>query len=575
MQELSDNKVDETRRLTCILAADIAKYSALAESNEALAIKAVQVVHEVLSAIVGEYGGRIFNRAGDGFLAEFQSADNAILSSLKFAEAIQSDKRLKQGDNGIAVRIGVHVGDVVEQTSGDLLGHGVNVAARLQQEAGDNGILASANIVNLLSSTTKQHASSRRTISMKNIDQSIDVFEIVSTSNPGSQKIRSRLRYAVVCTTVIGIAVAGFALSGSGVSGTTTSELAETTTRQIDRRAIRAAMAPLSEFKRPNDAAISALIETNDFFEAIELLEFEYLTGLNSDPQTKKINLLHQIGALAFDRDQNTALRVYRQIHKANRSDHLATLQLARIYNSRSEKSEAESIIVEAMNEFEVSKVERWKFEIELARIQAPPFNVSRERLKAVADEAMAFGNQPISLDARSYAIAHDWVHQHFEDSYSAKSLSLLLEEINSIIPIQKRLGLDHQLSRSYILRGIVQQDLELLSEAIDSQLLALEIETVLERPALQVQTLTNIASAYLNKGDFQLADEYNARALSLSIEHDLVSTLHTNQALKAKITFAKGDSATACIQISEALQALPAGYPSRELLTMKDEFVC
>lgn len=124
------------RKLAAIMAIDIVGYSALAETDEAEAIAAVARLRALLDDLASAQGGRIFNTAGDGFMLEFNSAAGALAAAALLNAAAE----------GKAVRVGVHVGDVLLTPSGDLLGHGVNVAARLQQMAQPGSVVVSVDV---------------------------------------------------------------------------------------------------------------------------------------------------------------------------------------------------------------------------------------------------------------------------------------------------------------------------------------------------------------------------------------------------------------------------------------------
>lgn len=122
-----------TRRLAAIVAIDIAGYSSLTERDAGLAAAQVARVRAEAEAVAARHGGRIFNTAGDGVMLEFPTASAALTAAVELAHA-KLDATL---------RFGVHLGEVAAADNGDLLGHGVNVAARLQSEAGPGAILAS------------------------------------------------------------------------------------------------------------------------------------------------------------------------------------------------------------------------------------------------------------------------------------------------------------------------------------------------------------------------------------------------------------------------------------------------
>ncbi|MEQ1817859.1 MAG: adenylate/guanylate cyclase domain-containing protein [Terricaulis sp.] len=121
------------RKLAAIVSVDIAGFSALAERDAAEALAHVARVRTYATAIVAKYNGRIFNTAGDGLMLEFISATDALNAAIALCE-IEKEAKL---------RFGVHFGEVTETANGDLLGHDVNIAARLQAEAAPGTILAS------------------------------------------------------------------------------------------------------------------------------------------------------------------------------------------------------------------------------------------------------------------------------------------------------------------------------------------------------------------------------------------------------------------------------------------------
>ena len=128
------------RKLASIVAIDVAGYSRRSETDEAAAIEAVAALHERVIKVAAVHGGRVFNTAGDGFMLEFPTASGALAAAEEIAAA--SDP---------PVRAGVHLGEVSVTSSGDLLGHGVNVAARIQQMASPGAVLVSGDVATLRS----------------------------------------------------------------------------------------------------------------------------------------------------------------------------------------------------------------------------------------------------------------------------------------------------------------------------------------------------------------------------------------------------------------------------------------
>ena len=136
--------IRQKRRLAAILAADVVGYSRLIGLDEEGTLSRLRRLFRdaVQPAIAGQ-GGRIFKVNGDGLLAEFGSAMDALLAASAVQSAVARLDTVGAEDRRIAFRIGLHVGDVVAE-QGDLLGDGVNIAARLEGLAEPHGVVLSA-----------------------------------------------------------------------------------------------------------------------------------------------------------------------------------------------------------------------------------------------------------------------------------------------------------------------------------------------------------------------------------------------------------------------------------------------
>src|SRR5215210_4550224 len=130
------------RRLAAIFAADVAGYSRLMSQDEAGTLRALAAAREIMDGLIRDHGGRIANTAGDSVLAEFPSAVDAVQCAVAVQEKLAKASAGAPEDHRLQFRIGVHVGDVVVR-GGDLLGDGVNVAARLEGLAEPGGIAIS------------------------------------------------------------------------------------------------------------------------------------------------------------------------------------------------------------------------------------------------------------------------------------------------------------------------------------------------------------------------------------------------------------------------------------------------
>src|SRR6516162_4146693 len=132
------------RRLSAILAADVAGYSRLMHNDEeATHAKLTAFLTDAVAPAIAEHGGRIVKNTGDGFLAEFPSAVEAVRAAVQFQARIKELTLDDVADRQIAFRVGINIGDVIVELH-DIFGDGVNIAARLESIAEPGGICISS-----------------------------------------------------------------------------------------------------------------------------------------------------------------------------------------------------------------------------------------------------------------------------------------------------------------------------------------------------------------------------------------------------------------------------------------------
>ena len=130
------------RKIAAIFAADIAGYCRLVAEDEEETLRRLASYRQVTDDFIAKGGGRIFNTAGDAVLAEFPSAVEAVRCAIDIQESLRTRNMAYPPSRQMAFRIGITIGDVVER-DGDLLGDGVNIAARLEGLAEVGGICIS------------------------------------------------------------------------------------------------------------------------------------------------------------------------------------------------------------------------------------------------------------------------------------------------------------------------------------------------------------------------------------------------------------------------------------------------
>jgi adenylate cyclase len=163
------------RRLSTIMAADVSGYSARMQRAETDTIARLSRLAELIERRAGAAGGRVFGRAGDGFLAEFASP----VAAVRMAFDLQRELSLPEsvGEIGLDLRIGLHLADVVV-VGNDLLGDGVNVASRIEGEAQPGSVLVSRTVFEHVKHVAGLRFEPEGRRALKNLAEPVEVFRI-------------------------------------------------------------------------------------------------------------------------------------------------------------------------------------------------------------------------------------------------------------------------------------------------------------------------------------------------------------------------------------------------------------
>jgi adenylate cyclase len=136
--------MSETRKLAAILAADVVGFSRLAGADEDRILARLRALRsDLIDPTIAVHNGRVVKRTGDGALVEFRSVVDAVRCAIEVQNAMVERNAGVPEDRRIEFRIGIHLGDVVEESDGDLMGDGVNIAARLEGVAQPGAICLS------------------------------------------------------------------------------------------------------------------------------------------------------------------------------------------------------------------------------------------------------------------------------------------------------------------------------------------------------------------------------------------------------------------------------------------------
>jgi adenylate cyclase len=179
----------EKRRLAAILVADIAGYSRLVGQDEEGTLQALRSHRQdLIDPLVGEHEGRIANTAGDSLLIEFASAVDALRYAIAMQEGMAARNSNLEGDHQIRFRIGINIGDVIAEGD-DLLGDGVNVAARIQGQSEPGGIFIANSVFEQTSGKIDLSFDDLGYRKLKNIAQPVHVYRIHLPDSPEHQRL--------------------------------------------------------------------------------------------------------------------------------------------------------------------------------------------------------------------------------------------------------------------------------------------------------------------------------------------------------------------------------------------------
>ena len=148
---MSSDSVD--RKIAVILATDVVGYSKHMEANEKETVKNLKVCEKILTKTFENHKGRLFNTGGDSFLIEFPSTVEAVECAVSFQEQIKKRNTTENPTVPLEFRIGINTGDVIQDNE-NLLGDGVNIAARLEALAQPKGITISKAVYDFIKGKT-------------------------------------------------------------------------------------------------------------------------------------------------------------------------------------------------------------------------------------------------------------------------------------------------------------------------------------------------------------------------------------------------------------------------------------
>jgi adenylate cyclase len=216
--------MSEIRKLAAILVSDVVGYSRLAGADEDRILARLRTLRsDLIDPIIAVHHGRVVKRTGDGAIVEFRSVVDAVRCAIEVQNGMRERNAGVPDDQKIQFRVGVHLGDVVEESDGDLMGDGVNIAARLQTIAQPGAICLSEDAYRQVKQRLDLRVNDLGPTSLKNIAEPMRVFALevgvpaqaktaaptsapAAPATPASPKRRLALAFAALG--VAGLAVA-------------------------------------------------------------------------------------------------------------------------------------------------------------------------------------------------------------------------------------------------------------------------------------------------------------------------------------------------------------------------------
>src|SRR6202789_2134351 len=178
----------EARKLAAILVADVVGYSRLAGIDEERTLARLRALRsDLIDPSIALHRGRIVKRTGDGSIVEFRSVVDAVRCAIEVQSGLVERNAGLPPERRIEFRVGIHLGDVVEESDGDLMGDAVNIAARLEGIAAPGAICLSEDAYRQVKGRLDLAVTDLGTKELKNIAEPIRVYSL-EVGEPAQEK---------------------------------------------------------------------------------------------------------------------------------------------------------------------------------------------------------------------------------------------------------------------------------------------------------------------------------------------------------------------------------------------------
>jgi len=207
----------ETRKLAAILAADVAGYSKLAGADEERTLARLRTLwSDLIAPTIAVHHGRVVKRTGDGSIIEFRSVVDAVRCAIEVQNGMVERNAGLPPERRIEFRVGIHLGDVVEESDGDLMGDGVNIAARLEGIAKPGAICLSEQAYWQVKSRLDLAVNDLGAIQLKNIAEPVRVYSLEVGKAAQAKPIKPAVPKQRLMFVLLGAAIAVLVVIAAG-----------------------------------------------------------------------------------------------------------------------------------------------------------------------------------------------------------------------------------------------------------------------------------------------------------------------------------------------------------------------
>ena len=209
--------MSETRKLAAILAADVVGYSRLAGADEERVLAVLRTLRsDLVDPTIARHQGRVVKRTGDGLILEFRSVVDAVHCAIEIQYEMAVHNAGGLADQRVEFRVGIHLGDVVEEADGDLMGEVVNIAARLEGVCKAGAVCISATVHEVVRDRFTESFVNIGDKRLKNISRPVQAFELSASAiakvKGDAVRLRSKTHEITIPTTTRFLSKAGLAV---------------------------------------------------------------------------------------------------------------------------------------------------------------------------------------------------------------------------------------------------------------------------------------------------------------------------------------------------------------------------